>query len=789
MLFSYLKIALRNLRKRGSFSLINIVGLGLGIAASLVILLYVRHELTYDRFHEQADRIHQVYKERSTPTGTQVARDTWVPLLSRLTKTFPAVETGTRFWTQEDWVVHQNDAFEETVAYTDSTFLDVFTFPLAQGDPETALSDRYAAVVTQEVAQRLFGNANPIGRPIEVGYDTTYTVRGVLEPIPTNSTLQFDVAIPIQSAPDYADLQDSWGSSFLSTYIVLQPGAEPSALEAQMPDFIASIWDGEEAERTTFKLEALPEVQQAISNNADYAYILLGVALAILLIASINFTNLATARSMERAREIGVRKTLGAQRTQLVTQFLGESVLMGLGALAVGIILAESALPVFNTLYGLELGIDYTNPLGWLGLLGLGVGVGLAAGAYPAGFLAGFRPIVAAQGSEPTRALSGRLRQGLVVMQFALSTVLIIGTFVVWQQIDHMKTADPQFDRQHLITVTTNLDDFADPEAARSRIQAFEQELRQQSSIVQTSFGAAMPGRGSTSFIFAYPGDAGDDAQRYRMRWTTVQPGYFETLGVPLTQGRAFDEDRAADQDAVVLNQAALDALGWTDIEGKQIDLMGEIPVDVIGVTANYHYQSMANAVEPIIHVHWTDMSRLYNYLAVRTQAGAGPEAVAQMQQAWAKVMPDRELRYEFADQRFAQLYASQERLATVASAFTGLAILVACLGLFGLAALMVAKRRKEISVRKVLGASIPRLIALLTKDFAQLVLVAFVVAVPVAYWLVSRWLQDFAYRIDLGIGIFLGAGVLALLVAVLTVGTQTLRAAHIDPAQALRSE
>ena len=789
MLSNYLKIALRNLRKRGGFSLINIAGLGLGIAASLVILLYVRHELTYDQFHEEADRIHEVYKERSTPTGTQVARDTWVPLLPRLTQTFPAVETGTRFWTQTDWVVHQNNAFEEEIAYTDSTLFDVFTFPLAQGDPATALADPYAAVVTPEVAERLFGDANPIGQPIEIGYDTTYTVRGVLESIPTNSTLQFDVAVPIQRLSGFADMQDNWGNSFLSTYIVLRPGEEPDALEAQMPDFIASIWDAGEAERTAFKLEALPDLQSALTSNEDYAYILLGVALAILLIASINFTNLATARSMERAREIGVRKTLGAQRTQLVTQFLGESVLMGLAALGVGIALAEMALPVFNDLYGLSLGIDYADPRGWAMLLGMGVGVGLLAGAYPAGFLAGFRPIVAAQGSEPTRTLSGRLRQGLVVMQFALSTVLIIGTFVVWQQIEHMKIADPQFDRERLITVTTSLDDFADPEAAQSRIKTFAQELRQQSSIAQTSFGSAMPGRGSNAFIFTYPGDAGDDAQRYRMRWTTVQPGYFETLGVPLTQGRAFDEDRAADQNAAVLNQAALDALGWTDIDGKQVSFGGDSQFDVIGVTANYHYQSMANAVEPIIHLYRTDMSRLYNYLAVRVPAGAGPEAIEQMEQAWAQVMPDRALRYEFADQRFAALYQSQERLATVASAFAGLAILVACLGLFGLAALMVTKRRKEISMRKVLGASMPRLVALLTKEFAQLVLVAFVVAAPVAYWLMSRWLQDFAYRIDLGLSVFLGAGVLALLVAVLTVGTQTIRAARIDPAQALRSE
>jgi putative ABC transport system permease protein len=798
MLSNYLKIALRNLRKRGGFSLINMAGLGLGIAASLVILLYAQHELTYDRFHAEADRIYQVYKERSTPTGMQVARDTWVPLLPRLTETFPAVETGTRFWTQADWVVHQNNAFEEEIAYTDSTFFDVFTFPLAQGSPDIALADPYAAVVTQEVAQRLFGDANPIGQTIEIGYDTTYTVRGVLAPIPTNSTLQFDVAIPLPGVSGFADVQDDWGSSFLSTYILLQPGAEPEALEAQMPDFIASIWDAEEAERTNFKLEALPDLQQAISNNADYAYILLGVALAILLIASINFTNLATARSMERAREIGVRKTLGAQRSQLVAQFLGESVLMGLCALGVGIGLAELALPIFNNLYGLELGIDYTSPLGWIGLLGVGVGVGLVAGAYPALFLAGFKPITAAQGSEPTRKLSGRLRskstsfgvrQGLVVMQFALSTVLIIGTFVVWQQIEHMKTADPQFDQEHLVTINTSLDNFADPEAAQSRVEAFEQEVRRQSSIVQTSFGSAMPGRGSNSFIFVYPGDAESDKERYRMRWTVVQPGYFETLGVPLIQGRSFEEKRAADRDAVVLNDAALRALGWTDIQNKRVRFGGDTPFDVIGVTANYHYQSLANAVEPIVHLYRTDMSRLYNYLAVRTQAGASAEGVDHMQQAWAGVMPGRELQYEFVDQRFAELYQTQERLATVASAFAGLAILVACLGLFGLAALMVAKRRKEISVRKVLGASIPRLVALLTKDFAQLVLVAFAVAAPVAYWLMDRWLQDFAYRINLGLGVFLGAGVLALLVAVVTVSTQTIRAARIDPARTLRSE
>jgi putative ABC transport system permease protein len=699
------------------------------------------------------------------------------------------VETGTRFWTREEWIVHQNNTFQEEVAYTDATLFDVFTFPLARGNPETALADPYAAVVTSDVAARLFGDADPIGHAIEIGYDTTYTVRGVLEPIPTNSTLQFDVAIPIQSAPDYADMQDNWGSSFLSTYVLLQPGADPGALEAQMPDFIASIWDAEEAERTNFKLEALPDLQQALSNNADYAYILLGVALAILLIASINFTNLATARSMERAREIGVRKSLGAQQTQLVTQFLGEAVLMGLCALAVGVALAEGALPFFNDLYGLSLDIDYADPRGWAALLGLGVGVGLVAGLYPALFLAGYRPVVAAQGSEPTRKLSGRLRQGLVVMQFALSTVLIVGTFVVWQQIEHMKTADPQFDQAHLITVNTTLDDFADPEAAQSQIEAFEQEIRRQSSVVQTSFGSAMPGRGSNSFIFVYPGDAESDAQRYRMRWTVVEPGYFETVGVPLTRGRAFEEARAADQNAVVLNQAALDALGWTDIEGKQVSLMGDMQVDVIGVTADYHYQSMADAVEPIVHLYWSDMSRLYNYLAVRTQAGAGPEAVDQMQQAWARVLPDRELRYEFVDQRFEALYQTQERLATVTSAFAGLAILVACLGLFGLAALMVTKRRKEISVRKVLGASVPRLVALLTKDFAQLVLVAFVVAAPVAYLLMNRWLQDFAHRIDLGLGLFVGAGLLALLIAVVTVSTQTIRAARIDPAQALRSE
>ena len=376
MLRNYFKTALRAFRRRPGSTAINVIGLALGFAASIVIALYAQHELTYDAFHDEADDIYQVYKERDTPSGTQVARDTWVPMLPRLKATYPSVESGVRIYPQQQWVQRGEQRIEAEVAYVDSTLLEVFTFPLRRGSAASALDDPGSAVITPEVAEQHFGDADPIGQTLTVNFDTEVTVTGVLEPIPTNSTLQFDVAIPIQASERYREQRDDWGNSFLFTVVQLQDGASPGDLEAQFPQLIASVFGEEETERTRFRLQPLTTLQDALTGNRDVATILLTIAGAILLIAAMNFMNLAAAQSLGRAREIGVRKSLGALEKQLAGQFLGEAVLMSLGGFAVGAVLAQLVLPVFNGLYDVELSLGLlSNPARGAVSLGIAVAV------------------------------------------------------------------------------------------------------------------------------------------------------------------------------------------------------------------------------------------------------------------------------------------------------------------------------------------------------------------------------------------------------------------------------
>jgi putative ABC transport system permease protein len=790
MLRNYFKTALRAFRRRPGSTAINVIGLALGFAASIVIALYAQHELTYDAFHDEADDIYQVYKERDTPSGTQVARDTWVPMLPRLKATYPSVESGVRIYPQQQWVQRGEQRIEAEVAYVDSTLLEVFTFPLRRGSAASALDDPGSAVITPEVAEQHFGDADPIGQTLTVNFDTEVTVTGVLEPIPTNSTLQFDVAIPIQASERYREQRDDWGNSFLFTVVQLQDGASPGDLEAQFPQLIASVFGEEETERTRFRLQPLTTLQDALTGNRDVATILLIIAGAILLIAAMNFMNLAAAQSLGRAREIGVRKSLGALEKQLAGQFLGEAVLMSLGGFAVGAVLAQLVLPVFNGLYDVELSLGLlSNPARGAVSLGIAVAVGLIAGSYPAAILSRFDPSAVMRGSHETSASGLLVRKGLVVVQFALSMILIVGTLAAWQQIDHLQSARTGVDAEQLVAVETSLQNFGDPRAAQSRLQTFEQEVERISGVASASFSSHVPGNWPGSFAFVYPGNASSDETRQRMRFALVDPSYFETHGISRTSGRAFSQERAADSSAVVLNRAAVEAFGWSSVSGKQVQL-GPDTFDVIGVVENYRFQSAASEVAPVVHLNSAmGWGMAYQNLTVRLQSADARSVLDQMQALWGEVDATRPLPYTFVDDRFRQLYESEERLATVVSAFTGLAIIIACLGLLGLAALSVTRRQKEIGIRKALGATVASVTASLSRDFLTWVAVALVLAIPAAYLLLEGWLQDFATRIDLGPGLFLGAAAVAFVVAAATVATQTLRAARLDPATTLRDE
>jgi putative ABC transport system permease protein len=436
MLKNYLKIALRHFQKSKGYTVINVAGLSLGIAAATLIFLFARYELTYDHFHENAERTYLVYKERVTPAGTQATYDTWVPLLERMQADFPVVENGTRTFSEQQWIQHGGERFPETVEYVDPNFFEVFTFPLVRGDPANPLPHNNAVVLSYETARKYFGDADPVGQVLTIDHQVAYTVTGVLAEGPRNATIQPTLVVPITSAPDYDAFADEWGSSFLSTYVLLNETADAEALEAQFPAFVAAIWDDEVAARTQFKLLPLLDAYDTFTGSRQYAYILLAIALATILIACINFINLSTAQSAERAREIGMRKVLGAVRPQLVNQFLGESILMGFMSLVLGLALAQLLLAPFNDLYELALTFNIlTDPI-LLGVtLVLGLALGLIAGFYPALFMSRFKPIQSLQGTFKTSRSGLRLRHTLVVVQFALSIVLIAGTGVMASQV------------------------------------------------------------------------------------------------------------------------------------------------------------------------------------------------------------------------------------------------------------------------------------------------------------------------------------------------------------------
>jgi len=789
MLKNYLKIALRNLMKYKLNSFINIFGLGIGFAAAILIYMFAHGALTYDAFHKNARSIYLVYKERMTPTGTQITRDTWLPMASALQADYPAIVNAARLWDENNWVEVGEQRFQEEIIYADPSLFKMFTFPLAQGDAATIFSDLHAAVISKEIARKYFGDQEAIGKHITIGYDTDYVIRGVVEDIPRNSQIQINLLVPVESSPNYEENKNEWGRSWLSTFIQLSPEATPADLEAQFPNFVAKIWDEELNKSMKLKLTLLLNLYNEITGANTYAYILLGVALITLIIAAINFMNLATARSLDRAREIGMRKVLGALRLELIKQFFHESFLMVLLALALGLCLLEIILPWFNAFYDLQLRTDYLqNPQNLLGLLALAATVSLLSGFYPAVVLSRYQPGEALKGRLKSKPAGLRLRYGLVIVQFGLAIVLMIGAGVMWQQIQYMKNANLHFDKENIVAIPVQVSDFRNPEEARVRLETFRNEVRQHSGVQLVASSIQVPGRWPNSFTFAYPTDR-DESQRLRVRRALVDANFFPTYGMKFVEGRNFAEQSATDaQQSLILNEAALRDLGWSSAIGRQIRI-GETVYNVIGVIKDYHFSSLADAVAPVLHFYRPSNSDAHRVISVKLKAGNVAAALDYIRDKWRALDPVRPFDFFFVDGNLNQLYQNETRLSTATSAFTILAILIACLGLFGLSSLMVAQRTKEIGIRKTLGASIASIVFLVTKIFNKLVLAAFALACPLAYFASKTWLQNFAYRVDVGWWVFILAGGLALLIALLTVCTQAIKAALANPVEALRYE
>ncbi len=794
MLKNYFKIALRNLRRQKGYTFINVAGLAVGIAACLLIGLYVREELSYDRFHERAERIYRVAMNAYTPNAPpgRFAVSNWLDA-PNLRAEHPEIESLSRLapWTSN--VKHNGRYFfDDDFFFADSTFFEVFTFPMVQGDPTSALRDPFSLVMTEETEQKYFGAESGLGKTLVLNDTLLFTVAGIVSNVPANSHFTFDFLVSWAMFEALQPRTDQY------TYLLLRENVSPETFEAKISDLIMRGDAGEQLRsgggRVELELQPLTKIYLHSDRNLEigptgdvrYVYVFSAVAAFVLLIACINFMNLSTARSMERAKEVGVRKVFGSSRAALIRQFINESLLITFIALLFAVGIVSAALPFFNDLTGKEMAFStLLRPLSLLGLIGLALVVGLLAGSYPAFALSRFKPVEVLKGAFKSTGRGVRLRQGLVIFQFTISVVLIAGTLIVFQQLHFMQSQNLGFDKEQVVVVNaTGVPD----QQITQQYQTVKQELKQHPSVQDVSASNVVPGRGSWVSIVSAEHLAEDESRR--MQVVVVDHDFLNTMGIGLVAGRPFSAAFETDaQEAVLLNEAAVENFGWHSPEealGKQIRLLDDREATVVGVMRDYHHQSLRQKIEPTIMYI---IPSTFNYFSVRFITQDVPALLAHLEKTWQRLFPGLTFNYFFLGDDFERQYRAEEQLTKVFGTFAFLAILIACLGLFGLASFMTAQRTKEIGVRKVLGASVPSIVALLSKDFLKLVGIAFVIAVPVAYYAMSRWLQDFAYRIEIGPWVFLGAGALALLIALLTVSYQAVRAATANPTEALRSE
>jgi putative ABC transport system permease protein len=792
MLKNYFKIALRTLRKRPGTTLINVGGLGLGLACCFLIVLFIQHERSFDGFHENGDRI--VRLTYTDGEGAQYANSSagFAPLIE---DAFPEVEHAIRienfrspFLRLPDGTVRKLDG----LALADDGFFEAFSFPLLRGDAATALDGKYTLVLTETAATSLFGNADPVGQTVQYD-DFDLTVTGVMADPPDNSHLRFGAVAPFRLVEEFMGegaLTDFTNINY-ATYLLLRPGTDAAVLDAKITAEVHRRLgeEGEDVSEYAVALQPLSDIyfnttlahDNGPRRDPSTLWTFGAIGVLILLIACVNFMNLATARAGQRAREVGVRKAIGAQKGQLVGQFLGESVLLSVLAIALGIVLAAVALPFFNDAIGATATLDLGHVVTLLLLVGIGLGAGLIAGSYPAFYLSSFRPARVLKGEADRSGGALWLRKGLIVFQFAVSAFLIVATLTVYDQLQFMQGRDLGFEKEQVVFINP-------PPPVWQQMDAFADELTADANVLAIASSGGLPGRTGTNRGYNWPGQAGADEQGESFWTIPAGPGYLDVLGIDLLAGRFFSEDVPTDTlDTYVLNETAVRTLGLSPEEavGASFRAWDRPMGQIIGVTEDFHFQSLHQAVEPLVmnYIPW------FGIVSVRTAPGGHAAALDHVRATWDRFAPGYAFDYRFLDEDFDRLYRDEARLGQLFGFFAGVAIFIACLGLFGLAAYTAERRRKEIGVRKVMGASVPQIVRLLAGEFARLVLVGFVLAVPVAYVVMNGWLGDFAYRIGLGPGVFLLAGGIALLIALAAVSGQALRAATTDPVKAIRTE
>ncbi|KAA5542838.1 ABC transporter permease [Adhaeribacter rhizoryzae] len=805
MFRNYFKIALRNFVKHKTYSVINLAGLGIAITCCLLLGLFLQQEWRFDRFHSKADRLYRPWVREIHQNEPIVNTITPYPLGPAMVAALPEVEAMTRIVTLDVNTQRNGDIFNERVHLVEPDFFRMFDFPLLNQPPGNPLTQLKDAVLTEEIAQKYFGNQNPIGQTFRMQLDSameTYTVRAVAKNVPANSSIRFGILLSFENIKPLRSQKqmNHWQQVEAETYVLLKSGVEVKQVAAKLPAMVKTATNnkfkpGEYVVNlqpiTAIHLDnTLPQGIEPVSNPA-YSYILATIALFILVIACINFMTLAIGRSAGRAREVGVRKVMGAIRQQLVYQFWGEALLMTLAAVVVGVLLTVLLLPAFNELADRQLifKLDSTTLLSLFVLVAV---VGLVAGSYPALVLSRFQPVEVLKGKLTLKGDQNWFRRTLVVVQFGLSVFLMVGTLVMNRQLNYLQAMPLGFKTDRTVVIPVN----KGGEEGLAIVERYRNALSSHKEIANITASAFAFGTGAWADV-----GFNDKNKVFRsFQMNMIDPEFIPVYNIKLVAGRNFDQNNTADKyTAFIINEAFVKAFGLPDPLNQK--LPGDFPAhQIIGVVEDFHYASLHSKVEPLLLVQRPDslfagindlmfQSSPDPDISVRLQPGAVAEQVALLEQTWKKVLPDEPFSYTFLDENIASQYQQEKRLGTIVTIASGLSIFISCLGLFGLATLAVARRTKEIGVRKVLGASVGDIISLLSKDFIALVVVANILAWPLAWYGLHQWLQDFAYRVDVGWWLFGLAGAATLLIALLTVSFHSVRAALVNPVKSLRTE
>ena len=811
MFRNYLKIAWRSLKKQPFFTFLNTFGLAIGITGGLLISLYIYDELSYDTMFADADRIHRVNADIKFGGEDRKFAVTPAPMAETIDSDFPEVELTTRFRTRGSMLIRKSDTEinvkELQSTFVDSTFFQMFDVDLLVGDEKTALKSPNTLVLTKTAAEKHFGIQNALGQNLLLNNTETYTVTGVIDDFPKNSFLR-DHSIFMAMAGYDDSRVVNWGSNNYQTYIKLIPSANIEDLQAPLRAFLGryvipgvqQFMPGITEEQfkaagnhliystiplTDIHLKSDRVAEISGNNNIQSIYILSFIAIFLIVLACVNFMNLSTAHSLKRAKEVGIRKTLGSKKVELVRQFLVESGLVSFASLLVAIVLAILLLPYFNDLADKNISMPYTSPTFWLILIASGIVLAFFAGSYPAFFMSRFIPAKVLKGTSGSNLGGGKIRNVLVIFQFAISVFLIIGTLVVYQQLQYIQNKDLGFSKDQVLIVN-------DVFTAGNQMTAFKEEVKKLGFVKNASLSSYYPTPSNRSdSTFAPEEGATDQENALSMQTWGVDHDYTETMDFKIIAGRNFDKAFKNDSTSIIINESAISTIGVSAEQAIGMrytpDMGEENPkyFTIIGVVKNFHFSPFREEIEAL-SLHLSDRA---GSMAVKLETDNFSNAIAAIEGVWNQVAPGQPFDYYFMEDSFNDTYKSEQRLGRIFIIFTALSILIACLGLFGLAAFNAEKRTKEIGVRKVLGASVGQISYRLTMDFLKLVGIGILISLPIGWYAMNKWLEDFSYRIEVGLWVFALAAFLAIAISIITVSYQSIKAAIVNPVDSLRSE